>query len=112
MIETGLKDKIAIVTGGAAGIGRASVQAFLAEGAKVAAWDITDPAEPIPQVHFQKVDVTKREAVESAIQEVMAKWNRIDILINNAGIVRDAQLAKMTDENFDAVIDVNRSEER
>jgi len=97
-MELNLKNKIVIVTGGAAGIGRATVTRFEAEGAVVIAWDvITDP----------KIDVTNREQVETAANDVVAKHGRIDVLVNNAGIVRDARLVKMDDATFDAVIAVN-----
>jgi len=101
-----LKDKVVIVTGGAAGIGRATVDGFAAEGAKVVAWDVTtDP----------KVDVTDAASVQNAVDDVVAKYGRIDVLVNNAGIVRDAQLVKwkdgvvgtMDDATFEAVINVN-----
>jgi len=101
-----LKDKVVIVTGGAAGIGRATVDGFAAEGAKVVAWDVTtDP----------KVDVTDAASVKNAVDDVIATYGRIDVLVNNAGIVRDAQLVKwkdgvvgmMDDATFDAVINVN-----
>ena len=102
-----LKDKVAIITGGAAGIGRATAEVFEAEGARVVVWDVTsDP----------KIDVTNREQVEAATNDVVKQYGRIDILVNNAGITRDAQLVKwkdgdvasvMDDATFDAVIDVN-----
>jgi len=105
-MDLNLKDKVVIVTGGAAGIGRATVERFEAEGAKVVAWDVTtDP----------KVDVTDAASVQRAVDDVMARFGRIDVLVNNAGIVRDAQLIKwkdgvagmMDDATFDAVINVN-----
>jgi len=93
-----LKDKVVIVTGGAAGIGRATVTRFEQEGARVIAWDVTtDP----------KIDVTNKEQVEAAANDVVAKFGRIDVLVNNAGIVRDARLVKMDDATFDSVIAVN-----
>jgi 3-oxoacyl-[acyl-carrier protein] reductase len=102
-----LKDKVVIVTGGAAGIGRATAERFEAEGATVVVWDVT--SEP-------RIDVTSRESVDGAVQSVIAKHGRIDVLVNNAGIVRDAQLIKvkdgevvsvMDDATFDAVVNVN-----
>jgi 3-oxoacyl-[acyl-carrier protein] reductase len=106
-MDLNLKDKVVIVTGGAAGIGRATVERFAAEGARVVVWDVT--AEP-------KIDVTNREQVERAVDNVVKQHGRIDILVNNAGILRDAQLVKwkdgavvstMDDATFDAVVNVN-----
>jgi 3-oxoacyl-[acyl-carrier protein] reductase len=103
-MDLNLKDKVVIVTGGAAGIGRATVEAFEREGAKVVVWDLPH------------VNVTDGEAVKAAADAVAAEHGRIDVLVNNAGIVRDAQLVKwkdgqiaslMEDATFDAVIDVN-----
>jgi 3-oxoacyl-[acyl-carrier protein] reductase len=125
MIETGLKDKVAIVTGAAAGIGRATAERFGAEGAKVAAWDVNDEAavEVVQAIEagggegfFQKVNVADVDEVEAAVAAVVERWGGIDVLVNNAGIVRDAQLvkfkdgevvARMTDDKWDAVIGVN-----
>jgi len=115
MIETGLRDKVVIVTGAAAGIGRATARRFTQEGCRVAAWDVTE-AKPENGGIFQKVDVTVAASVEAAVQEVIDRWGAIHVLINNAGVLRDAQLVKykdgaiaglMSDEQFDTVIGVN-----
>jgi len=115
MIETGLKDKVVIVTGGAAGIGRATARRFMQEGCRVAAWDVKE-ATPENGGIFQKVDVSIAASVEAAVQEVIDRWGAIHVLINNAGILRDGQLVKykegaiaglMSDEQFDSVIGVN-----
>jgi 3-oxoacyl-[acyl-carrier protein] reductase len=106
-LDLNLNDRVVIVTGGAAGIGRATAERFAAEGARVVVWDVT--TEP-------KIDVTNRESVERAVDDVVKEHGRIDVLVNNAGIVRDAQLVKwkdgavvstMDDAAFDAVVNVN-----
>jgi 3-oxoacyl-[acyl-carrier protein] reductase len=106
-MDLNLAGKVVVVTGGAAGIGRATAERFRAEGASVVVWDVAgDP----------RVDVTSRESVELAVASVIARYGRIDVLVNNAGILRDAQLVKakdgevvsvMDDATFDAVINVN-----
>jgi 3-oxoacyl-[acyl-carrier protein] reductase len=115
MIETGLQEKVVVVTGAASGIGKATARRFAAEGCHVASWDVEE-GEPEQCGMFQKVDVSDRSAVDRAIAEVIARWGSIDVLVNNAGILRDAQLVKvkngelnggMTDEQFDATIAVN-----
>jgi 3-oxoacyl-[acyl-carrier protein] reductase len=115
MIETGLRDKVVIVTGGAAGIGKATARRFAQEGCRVASWDVTDAA-PEDGGMFQKVDVANAAAVQVAIEEVTGRWGAVHVLVNNAGILRDGQLVKvkegavtgmMSDEQFDAVIGVN-----
>ena len=114
MIETGLKDKVVIVTGAAAGIGRATAERFVAEGCKVAAWDVNRAPESAGV--FQEVNVANAGEVEAAVADVVDRWGSVFVLINNAGILRDAQLVKfkdgevvsrMTDEAWDAVIGVN-----
>lgn len=115
MIETGLKDKVVIVTGAAAGIGQATAQRFAEEGCRVASWDVRD-GEPTPGGLFRKVDVTSAAQVEAAVEEVVAHWSAVHVLVNNAGIIRDGLLVKykegalagmMSDEQFDSVIGVN-----
>jgi 3-oxoacyl-[acyl-carrier protein] reductase len=116
MIETGLKDKVVIVTGGAGGIGLATARRFAQEGCRVASWDVKDGEAQEGGGIFQKVDVTSAASVESAVEDVAARLGAVYVLVNNAGILRDGQLVKykdgalagvMSDEQFDAVIGVN-----
>lgn len=110
-----LENRVAIVTGGAQGIGKATVIKFIDEGANVVIWDVDDAkgnqlAEDLSskgKAVYMKVNVAKFEEVEKAVQSVIAEFGRIDILVNNAGILRDATLVKMTPEQWQQVIDVN-----
>lgn len=115
MIETGLQGKVVIVTGAAAGIGRATAERFTQEGCRVAWWDVKDAA-PTGDGFFQKVNVADAASVEEAVKTVVDKWGGVHVLVNNAGILRDAQLIKykdgavtglMSEESFDAVVGVN-----
>lgn len=110
-----LKDKVAIITGAAAGIGYAAAEMFLEEGARVAICDINAEkiaaaAETLSQkgdIRGFACDISNKEQVEEMVAQVVKVFGRVDILINNAGITKDAQFYKMTDEQFDAVINVN-----
>lgn len=111
-----LKGQVAIVTGGARGIGEGICRVFSKEGATIVMWDVLDHGEEAAQkvatdtggtVKFAKVDVTNRQQVQEAANAVREEFGRIDILINNAGIVRDRSFAKMTDQEWDSVINVN-----
>lgn len=108
-----LKDKVALITGGARGIGRATAELFLREGARVAVVDVDQnevlqAAQEMGENAFGlAMDVTSQSSVSEAVEKVIAHFGTIDILINNAGILRDAQLAKMAEADFDAVIAVN-----
>jgi 3-oxoacyl-[acyl-carrier protein] reductase len=111
-----LKGKVAIVTGAGQGIGAATALKFAREGAVVALCDLNADAvahveaacrEAGAQAHGYALDVANREAVVAMAADVIARHGRIDVLVNNAGITRDARLQKMTLEQFDEVIDVN-----
>lgn len=103
------ENKLVVVTGGAAGIGAAAVEKFLSEGAAVIAWDVNEPTikSGNSQYKFFKVNIAKFEEVEAATNEVLRYFGKIDVLINNAGITRDASLQKMTAEQWQQVMDVN-----
>jgi 3-oxoacyl-[acyl-carrier protein] reductase len=106
-----LENKVAIITGGAAGIGAATAVKFAQEGAKVIVWDVDETkgkalAEQLNAV-FVKVNTANYAEVEAAAKAVNEQFGRIDILINNAGITRDSTLKKMTVEQWQQVIDVN-----
>jgi len=107
-----LKDKVAIITGAAKGIGFATAKRFAEEGAKVMIADISleavkSAAAQIPNAEPYVVNVTDRASIQTAVDRILERHGRIDILINNAGITQDARLIKMTEAQFDAVIDVN-----
>ncbi|AWW43955.1 3-oxoacyl-ACP reductase FabG [Polynucleobacter paneuropaeus] len=107
-----LKDKVAIITGAAKGIGFATAKRFAEEGAKVMIADISmeavkTAAAQIPNAEAFVVNVTDRASIQIAVDQILERHGQIDILINNAGITQDARLIKMTEAQFDAVIDVN-----
>lgn len=111
-----LANKVAIITGGARGIGRATAEIFAAEGAKICIWDVLETegkatAERLNEkgspTLFEKVDITDLEQVQAAAQRVVDTFGQIDILVNNAGITRDASLLKMEAAQWQQVIDVN-----
>lgn len=102
-----LDHKVAIVTGGAKGLGQAMAIAFAREGATVVAADMGELSYTEKNVFGYKLNVTDVPAVQIFFDEVVAKYGKIDILVNNAGITKDAMTRKMTDDQWDAVIDVN-----
>jgi 3-oxoacyl-[acyl-carrier protein] reductase len=117
-----LQDKVTLITGGAAGIGKATALRFAEEGAKVVICDVNEEAGEAllkklgPAARFDKVNVADRKEVQAWIDSVIGQYGRIDVLVNNAGITRDAQFVKMKDGElvkqmeeyaFDQVISVN-----
>lgn len=111
-----LENKVAIITGGADGIGRAAAYLFAEEGARVCVWDIQQEKgnEVVMQIRskggtaeYFSVNTVNYQQVEEATRKVLDLYGQIDILINNAGITRDATFRKMTHEQWHQVIDVN-----
>jgi len=102
-----LQDKVCIITGAGSGIGRTAAELFAKEGATVIACDVGDAVYDDPKIHFYKLDVTDRAKIAEVVKEVVEKFGKIDVLVNNAGITRDALIQKMTEEDWDRVINVN-----
>jgi 3-oxoacyl-[acyl-carrier protein] reductase len=117
-----MQDKVVLVTGGAAGIGKATALRFAEEGARVVICDLNEGAggETLKQLgenaSFYKINVAIRAEAQKWIDEVAAKYGRIDVLVNNAGVLRDGQLVKfkegqligqMSEPDFDLVVSVN-----
>jgi 3-oxoacyl-[acyl-carrier protein] reductase len=110
-----LENKIAVVTGGARGIGQAVSELFAQEGATVIIMDLLPQGQAVAdginasggKAEYHSISVTDKTAIADLFKQVNAKYKRIDILINNAGITRDRTLEKMSEEEWDAVIEVN-----
>ncbi|HGE70522.1 TPA: SDR family NAD(P)-dependent oxidoreductase, partial [Candidatus Poribacteria bacterium] len=111
-----LKDKIAIITGSARGIGKAIAHKLAQNGATVVICDLKmDDVQPTVDEFKSEglnaigleVNVTDMKSVEALIDEVMSKFGKIDILVNNAGITRDALIVRMDEADWDSVISVN-----
>ena len=102
-----LKDKVAIITGAAKGLGGEMAQLFAKEGAKVIAADMMPLTYEAENVSYFELNVADGAACEAFFNQVKEQYGRIDVLVNNAGITRDAMTRKMTDEQWDTVMAVN-----
>ena len=111
-----LKNKVAIITGSARGIGQATALKFAAEGAKVVVCDLERKAvdDVVAEIVAKggqaigfTVNVTDKASIAAMVKGVTDEYGRIDVLVNNAGIVDDAMFRKMSDEQFERVIDIN-----
>ena len=111
-----VKDKVVIITGGGSGIGKETGILFAKEGAKVVVADVNEKggAETVESIKnaggeafFARLDVSNREQAKQVVKETIAKYGRLDVLINNAGIIQDALVVKMTEEQWDKVININ-----
>lgn len=111
-----LRDKVALVTGAGQGIGAAIIQRLASEGCKLVLVDIN--AQRLTQLSLQldqqdveympiKLDVTNKDAVIKSIAAVIENWGTLDILVNNAGIIRDGFISKLSEQDWDSVLDVN-----
>ena len=109
-----LEGQIAIVTGGSRGIGEGICEVFCREGATVIIWDILDGSDTVDRISklggniiYQQVDVTSQKSVDQALNEIIKEYKKVEILINNAGIIRDKSFLKMSEAEWDDVINVN-----
>jgi 3-oxoacyl-[acyl-carrier protein] reductase len=111
-----LANKVAIITGAAQGLGKGVALKFAEHGAKIAVCDVNfEKLQTVVseirsrggEIFGMKVDVSNRSEFQAFIKEIMEKYSQIDILINNAGIIRDSMLEKMTDQLWDEVLTVN-----
>ena len=110
-----LDGQVAIITGGARGIGEGICEVFCNEGATVALWDVLEIGDSTAnrisskggEIFFQKVNITSKKEVEEAVKEIIIKYKKIDILINNAGVIRDRSFMKMSQQEWDTVININ-----
>jgi 3-oxoacyl-[acyl-carrier protein] reductase len=112
-----MNNEVAVVTGGANGIGLGIARRLVADGFRVAVWDINPEAlaalssnvegSTSENLLSQRVDVTSAQSVQDAVEQIQAQWKTPDVLVNNAGIARDKRFLKMSEEDWDFVIDVN-----
>ena len=111
-----LEGQVAIITGGARGIGAGICKVFCEAGATVALWDIIDGQDTVDElskeghnIFYQKVDITSKESVDTAVAEIKEKYGHIEILINNAGIIKDRSFMKMSDDEWNLMMRTSSS---
>ncbi|MBU2903941.1 3-oxoacyl-ACP reductase FabG [Arenibacter algicola] len=110
-----LEGQVVIITGGARGIGEGICKVFCNEGATVALWDVLEEGQKTAdkiakdggRIFYQNVDVSSQDSVDKAVAKVISEYGKIDVLINNAGIIRDRSILKMSREEWDQVMRVN-----
>lgn len=102
-----LLGKVAVITGGSRGLGQAMAELFANEGAQVIALDLGELTYSHPGVVYKELNVADAEKCKAVYDEIITEYEKIDILVNNAGITRDSLTRKMTDEQWDLVMDVN-----
>ena len=103
-----VEGKVALVTGSARGIGRAIVEKLASEGATmVYSCDMEMATYEQENVKHLIMNITDREGIKNIVAEIKEKYGRIDVLVNNAGITKDSLMGRMTEEQWDAVINVN-----
>jgi NAD(P)-dependent dehydrogenase (short-subunit alcohol dehydrogenase family) len=113
MAMTKLKDKVAVVTGGAKGIGRAIVARYVAEGARVAIADLArTQAEDVAAEYGEnamavEVNVANRSSVDRMVASIASRWGGIDILVNNAAVFDMAPIVEVTEASYDKIFGVN-----
>lgn len=102
-----MKEKVIVITGGARGIGAASVDAFMEAGAHVAVLDRIKGEYWKQEPFFLECDVTDEKKIDECIAQVIEKWGRVDVLVNNAGIQRYGTVTETTSDTWDEVMNVN-----
>ena len=107
-MTSGPNSKVVLVTGAAGGLGRGLVAEFVAQGWRVAAaYHRSAIPEETDQIWPAKLNVTDRDQIQSVVKQLVARWGRVDSLVNNAGVTADGLVSQMNDGDWDRVVDVN-----